>query len=157
MPKNIFYIFLAFIIMCSIFSRLPFYYIRIQSHLSESMDEVKWVSELFPNSKHYSGVYDDTGLLGNKTIMAHGVHLSKDELQMLRYKEAGISHCPNSNCSLKSGFCNVLRLKDHGVKIGLGTDCAGGYSPSMIDSMRYPICLCIKISSHKHLCKLCCT
>ena len=109
---------------------------RIQSHLSESIDEVKWVSELFPSSKHYTGVYADTGLLNSKTIMAHGVHLNDDELSMLRCTGGGISHCANSNCSLKSGFCNVLRLRDYGVKVGLGTDCAGGYSPSMIDSMR---------------------
>ena len=109
---------------------------RIQSHLSESIDEVKWVSELFPSSKHYTGVYEDTGLLNGKTILAHGVHLNDDELNMLRCTGGGISHCPNSNCSLKSGFCNVLRLRDYGVKVGLGTDCAGGYSPSMIDSMR---------------------
>ena len=76
------------------------------------------------------------GLLDNKTIMAHGVHLSSEELKMLTHTNAGISHCPNSNCSLKSGFCNVLRLKEHGVKVGLGTDCAGGYSPSMMDSIR---------------------
>ena len=105
--------------------------------MSESVNEVKWVSELFPSSKHYTGVYKDMGLLNDKTIMAHGVHLENEELKMLEQVGAGISHCPNSNCSLKSGFCNVLRLKDHGVKVGLGTDCAGGYSPSMIDSMRY--------------------
>ena len=105
--------------------------------MSESLDEVKWVSELFPTSQHYTGVYEDTGLLGNTTIMAHGVHLNKEELQMLSHTGAGISHCPNSNCALKSGFCNVLKLRDNGVKVGLGTDCAGGYSSSMIDSMRY--------------------
>ena len=109
---------------------------RIQSHLSESVAEVDWVSELFPLSKHYTGVYKDNGLLGNKTIMAHGVHLNDDELSMLSSTGAGISHCANSNCSLKSGLCNVLRLKEHGVKVGLGTDCSGGYSTSMIDSMR---------------------
>ena len=110
---------------------------RIQSHLSESINEVKWVSELFPDSKHYTGVYNDMGLLNDKTIMAHGVHLDNEELKMLKETGAGVSHCANSNCSLKSGFCNVLRLREHGVKVGLGTDCAGGYSPSMIDSMRY--------------------
>ena len=109
---------------------------RIQSHLSESVAEVKWVSELFPSSQHYTGVYKDMGLLNSKTIMAHGVHLDEKELKMLSHTGAGISHCANSNCSLKSGFCNVLRLRDHGVKVGLGTDCSGGYSPSMIDSMR---------------------
>ena len=49
---------------------------------------------------------------------------------------AGISHCPNSNVSLKSGFFDARRTAAAGVKVGLGTDCSGGYSPSMIDAMR---------------------
>ena len=85
---------------------------------------------------HYTGVYKDANLLNSKTIMAHGIYLSHDELAMLRDAGAGISHCPNSNIFLKSGLCDVLRLKRNGVKVGLGTDCAGGFSTSMLDSMR---------------------
>ena len=95
------------------------------------------MSELFPSSNHYTSVYQEAGLLGNKTITAHGVHISREELKMLSMAGAGISHCPNSNCSLKSGYCDVLRLRDSGVKVGLGTDCSGGYSSSIMDSMRY--------------------
>ena len=68
--------------------------------------------------------------------MAHGVHLDNEELEMLQETGAGISHFAISNCALKSGFCVVLSLRDAGIKVGLGTDCAGGYSPSMINSMR---------------------
>ena len=99
-------------------------------------DEIKWVSELFPNSKHYTGVYKDANLLTDKTIMAHGVHMSNDELDMLRKTGAGISHCPNSNNSVRSGLCDILRLKQNGINVGLGTDCSGGYSISMLDAMR---------------------
>jgi len=50
-----------------------------------------------------------------------------------------VSHCPNSNFSLKSGICDVRRLKDYGVKVGLGTDCSGGYSPSILNAMRQAV------------------
>ena len=58
---------------------------------------------------------------------------------------AGISHCPNSNNSLKSGILDVRRLQSYDLKIGLGTDCSGGYSTSMMDSMRYLVKLAIKV------------
>ena len=79
------------------------------------------------------------GLLTSRTILAHCVHLSDQELRLLSQTGAGVSHCPNSNFSLKSGVCDVRRLKQAGVKIGLGTDCSGGFSPSMLNSMRMAV------------------
>jgi len=68
--------------------------------------------------------------------MAHGCYLSTEELQVFKERGAAISHCPNSNLSLSSGFLNVLEVLKHDVKIGLGTDVAGGYSASMLDAIR---------------------
>jgi guanine deaminase len=56
-----------------------------------------------------------------QTILAHGVYLSDDELKILAARGSSISHCPNSNTSLKSGLCDVRRLLNAGVKVGLGT------------------------------------
>ena len=78
-------------------------------------------------------------LLGSKTILAHCVHLSDAEIELIKETNSGISHCPNSNLSLKSGVCDVRRLKAAGVKVGLGTDCSGGFSPSMLNSMRLAV------------------
>ncbi|PWS20831.1 guanine deaminase, partial [Enterococcus faecium] len=47
-----------------------------------------------------------------------------------------ISHCPNSNISICSGILDVRNVLNHKVKIGLGTDVAGGYSPSILDAIR---------------------
>ena len=58
------------------------------------------------------------GLLGPGTILAHCVHLSTAEVELLRATGAGVSHCPNSNFTLKSGVCDVQRLKKAGVKVG---------------------------------------
>ena len=112
----------------------------IQSHLSETLSEIQWVQELFPKSSSYSEIYDVHGLLNDQTIMAHCVHLSKDERELLLLRNVGISHCAASNFCLSSGVLNVKRLFNQGFKkIGLGTDVAGGYSPSILESIRQSI------------------
>ena len=97
---------------------------------------------LFSNLPQYTtkvDLFSRCNLLGSKTVLAHCVHLSDAELEIIRETNSGISHCPNSNLSLKSGVCDVRRLKAAGVKVGLGTDCSGGYSPSMLNSMRMAV------------------
>jgi guanine deaminase len=112
----------------------------IQSHLSETPSELDWVSSLFPECKDYASVYDSCRLLTKKTVMAHCCHLSESERDLLRMKKVGISHCPSSNFCLLSGVLNVRRLLEEGhEKIGLGTDVAGGYSFSVMDSIRQAI------------------
>ncbi|XP_059175102.1 guanine deaminase-like [Physella acuta] len=108
----------------------------VQTHISENVGEIELVSQLFPDTRSYTEVYDRAGLLGSKTILAHGVHLSRDELRLIKDRDSGISHCPNSNISLCSGILDVRKALDVGVKVGLGTDFAGGHSPSMLDAIR---------------------
>ncbi|KAM9642706.1 guanine deaminase isoform 1-T1 [Trichechus inunguis] len=110
--------------------------LHIQSHISENPDEVEAVKNLYPNYKNYTDVYDKNNLLTNKTVMAHGCYLSAEELNVFSERGASISHCPNSNLSLSSGFLNVQEVLKHDVKLGLGTDVAGGYSSSMLDAIR---------------------
>ncbi|XP_061134303.1 guanine deaminase isoform X1 [Syngnathus typhle] len=110
--------------------------LHIQSHISENIEEVKIVKELFPDSASYTDVYHKHNLLTDKTVMAHGCYLSDEELDLFRETGASLSHCPNSNISLCSGFLNVRNVLNHKVKLGLGTDVAGGYSASMLDAVR---------------------
>lgn len=56
-----------------------------------------------------------------QTVLAHGVYLSDEELHVLAARGSAVSHCPNSNTSLRSGLCDVRRLLDAGIKVGLGT------------------------------------
>ncbi|KAL2915817.1 hypothetical protein HK105_204518 [Polyrhizophydium stewartii] len=112
----------------------------VQSHLSETPSEIEWVAALHPECTSYSDVYARYGLLTSRTIMAHCVHLSRAERDLLRERGVGISHCANSNFCLHSGALNVRRLLLEGHdKLGLGTDVAGGYSPSLLDAMRQSI------------------
>ncbi|KAM9859002.1 guanine deaminase [Aulostomus maculatus] len=110
--------------------------LHIQSHISENMEEVRLVKELFPDSESYTHVYHKHNLLTDKTVMAHGCHLSDEELALFRETGASLSHCPNSNISLCSGLLDVRNVMKHKVKLGLGTDVAGGYSASMLDAVR---------------------
>lgn len=113
--------------------------LRVQSHLSENRAEIQWVKELHPESENYTAVYKDHGLLHDRTYMAHCVWCGSKEREMLKDSGAGVIHCANSNFSLSSGVLNVRRLLDEGVKVGLGTDVSGGYSPSMLDALRQAV------------------
>jgi len=108
----------------------------VQSHISENRNEVAWVKELFPESSSYTAVYNDAGLLTNRTVMAHGIHLTDEEHEAFKHRGASISHCPTSNFALRSGVLNVRQLIQKGIKVSLGTDVAGGYATSILSSVR---------------------
>ncbi|KAK9522588.1 hypothetical protein VZT92_019040 [Zoarces viviparus] len=110
--------------------------LHIQSHIGETVEDIKLVQELFPESESYTDVYLKHNLLTDKTVMAHGCYLSDEELVLFRKTGASLSHCPNSNISLCSGMLDVRNVLKHKVKLGLGTDVAGGYSASMLDAVR---------------------
>ncbi|KFP70421.1 Guanine deaminase, partial [Acanthisitta chloris] len=113
--------------------------LHVQSHISENEEEVKLVENMFPAYQTYTELYDKNKLLTSKTVMAHACYLSEEELKLFSLRGAAISHCPNSNFSLRSGFLNVRKVLEHNVKLGLGTDVAGGYSASMFDAIRKTI------------------
>lgn len=110
--------------------------LHIQTHISENINELALVKELFPEADSYADVYDKYNLLTPRTILAHAVHLSPDERALIRTREAKISHCPASNSALGSGICPVRTLLDEGITVGLGTDVSGGYSPSILEAAR---------------------
>jgi guanine deaminase len=110
--------------------------LRIQVHMDENVGEVKLVAEMYPESSSYAGVYDDHGLLTNRTILGHGIHMTDAEIALVAARGAGVAHCPASNSALGSGICHVRKLIDAGVTVGLGTDAAGGYSASVLEAGR---------------------
>ena len=108
--------------------------VYVQTHISENRNEVEWVHELFPEAE-YADVYDNYGLLSDRTVLAHGVHLSEEELDLLSRRGARIAHCPNSNLFLGSGLFPLHHVLDAGVIVGLGTDIGAGTTPSMFAAM----------------------
>lgn len=104
----------------------------VQSHLSESIDEIKWVRELFPDCRRYWEVYDKYGLFGGFTAMAHCVYSDKEERRAMAVRGVTAVHCPESNINLSSGAAHVRRMTEEGVRVALGTDIAGGAELSMM-------------------------
>lgn len=108
----------------------------IQTHIAENPSELALVTKLFPSHDSYAAVYDDHGLLRQRTILAHAIHLSLDEQELVRKRGSSVSHCPVSNSCISSGICPVRELLDQGIEVGLGTDISGGWSPSILVAAR---------------------
>lgn len=107
----------------------------VQSHLSENPQEVAWIKNLFPQARHYVDVYDHYGLLGERSVFGHGIHLSDEEVARLAQTHTGIAFCPTSNLFLGSGLLDVARLESAGVNISLATDVGAGTSFSLLRTM----------------------
>lgn len=103
----------------------------LQTHVSESLRELDWVRELFPEAANYTDVYRRMGLLGPRTLLAHGLHLLPAERAMIREAGAHLVHCPRSNAFLASGIMPLRRWLDEGLSLGLGTDVGAGPTLSM--------------------------
>ncbi len=110
----------------------------MQTHISESTDEIAWVADLFPDAPDYFGVYEKFGLAGPGAIFGHAIHLSERERAAFRETGSAIAHCPTSNTFIGSGLFDMqgLRDGDDPVTVGLATDIAGGSSLSMFATLR---------------------
>jgi guanine deaminase len=106
----------------------------VHSHISENTHEVAWVQELFPVAE-YADVYDRYGLLDQRSVLAHGVWLTDEELDLLAARGSRIAHCPNSNLFLGSGLFKLHHVLEAGVVVGLGTDIGAGTTPSIFTVM----------------------
>lgn len=109
----------------------------MQTHLSESHGEIALVQRLFPDAKDYTDVYDRFGLLSDRSLFAHGIHLSDRECARLSESGSTVVHCPTSNTFLGSGLMSMphLRNREHPVQIGVATDVGGGTSYSMLTTL----------------------
>lgn len=121
------------------------YDLHIQSHISENVNEIEAVKGIF-KSDNYASVYESTNILTNKCILAHGVHLEDAELEILKKYGTSIAHCPTSNTNLRSGFCDVRRIIEAGIKVGLGTDVSGGSSPSILTTIKDTLDVSLNLS-----------
>ncbi len=107
----------------------------VQTHLSENDAEISFSMELYPNSPDYTGIYEDYGLLGRKTLLGHCIHLNHREAGVLAETGAVAVFCPTSNLFLGSGLFDRQRLRQAGVRIGVATDIGGGTSYSMLRTL----------------------
>ena len=104
--------------------------VYLQTHLSETREEVTWVKELFPKFSSYTHVYDAFGCLGPKSLLAHGIYCTDQERELLIKRKAGIVHCPTANLFLGSGMMSSKNYPS--AAVGLGTDIGAGTTYSIL-------------------------
>ncbi|MFV8470740.1 amidohydrolase [Mycoplasma sp. HF11B] len=105
-------------------------------HLNESSAEVKnAIAKYGINSLQEAY---KTGNLTNKTVVAHGVHLTQDDIELVKQVGCSIAHNPCSNLKLSSGILPVAQLLDDGVNVCLGTDgAASNNNLDMFEEMKF--------------------
>jgi len=107
----------------------------MQTHLSEQVDEIAWVRDLYPQARDYLDTYESHGLLGANGLYGHAIHLEDREKARLLETGAALVHCPTSNTFIGSGLFDMAGLKSAGQIVGLATDTGGGSSFSMLRTM----------------------
>lgn len=90
------------------------------THAAESKGEMDMVRQKY--GKTPIEVLDAAGLLGDRTLLAHCVHLSDDEITLLGETGTSVAHCPSSNLKLSSGIARVAEMIKAGVNVAFGTD-----------------------------------
>lgn len=104
----------------------------VHTHLAENMEEVAEIALRFPESRSYLDVYDSFGLLREKSVFAHCLHMDHEDRSCMAKKGGAAAFCPTSNLFLGSGLFDLPAMRAAGVSSGLGTDIGGGTSLSLL-------------------------
>lgn len=109
--------------------------VYLHTHLAENHQEVAWVASLFPERRSYLDVYAHHGLVNDRAVFAHAIHLDDTDRSVLKQHECALAFCPSSNLFLGSGLFNLDAARQYGLKVGLGTDVGAGTSFSPLMTM----------------------
>ncbi|MCG6659639.1 guanine deaminase [Halomonas campisalis] len=108
----------------------------LQTHLAENTGELDWVAELFPGSRDYLEVYEQSGLVGPRSTFAHGIHLDQEMRARLAERGANLAFCPSSNMFLGSGLFDRLAAREAGLRITYASDVGGGTDLSGLATLK---------------------
>jgi guanine deaminase len=106
--------------------------VPIETHLAETQEECVVVGQLFDDSKDYTSVYEQFGLVTDRTLFGHCIWLSDDERHRLAAAGAVAAHCPVANSFLRSGAFDLAAARAARLRIAVGSDIGAGYERSMI-------------------------
>ena len=106
--------------------------VLLHTHLAENTREIAEVSARFTDAVDYLDVYDRFGLVTERSVFAHGVHLPDRSCARLAQSGAGVAVCPSSNFFLGSGMFDFAQAERHGMRIGLGSDIGAGTTLSLL-------------------------
>ncbi len=90
------------------------------THSSENKGEIEAVRK--KTGMENIEYFDSIGILGERTVLAHGIHVNEKEIEILKQTGTRISHCPSANLKLASGTANIPRYLDEGISVSLGAD-----------------------------------
>ncbi|WP_163557278.1 guanine deaminase [Halomonas sp. NO4] len=108
----------------------------LQTHLAENTGELDWVAELFPGSRDYLAVYEQSGLVGPRSTFAHGIHLDQAMRGRLADRGANLAFCPSSNLFLGSGLFDRLAAREAGLNVTYASDVGGGTDLSGLATLK---------------------
>lgn len=109
--------------------------VHIHTHLAENHKEIELVAERFPLRRSYLDVYEHFGLVRERAVFAHCLHLDDQDRKCMAGNGSAMAFCPTSNLFLGSGLFNLRSARDSGIRVGLATDVGGGTSLGMLQTM----------------------
>ncbi|MCD4656290.1 MAG: amidohydrolase family protein, partial [Planctomycetes bacterium] len=112
------------------------YNLYIQAHIAELPDEFEKAKQNFPDVKYYSEIYEDTGLLTDKTVLGHCIYLDDEDYKAIAEAKSLVAHLPLANEALGSGRMPLEKLREFGVNWALGTDVGASPTLSMLAVMQ---------------------
>ena len=104
-------------------------------HVAEGMNDV--YDSLQNYGRRPVQRLQDHGILGEKTILGHCIHVNTAEIELIKATDTMVVNNPESNMGNAVGICPVLPLYKHGVLLGMGTD---AYTNDMLESLKVALC-----------------
>ncbi len=109
--------------------------VHVHTHLAENRDEVGQVAARFPERQGYLDVYRHYGLLRERAVFAHCLHLDDSDRRALASHGGAIAFCPSSNLFLGSGLFDLAAARRHGIEVGIGSDIGAGTSLNLLETL----------------------
>jgi guanine deaminase len=103
--------------------------------VAENLEEIAWVKQLFPHARSYLDVYDSYGLIRDRAIYAHCIHLDQADRARMAQSGAAAAFCPSSNLYLGSGLFDIAAADASGMPFSIATDVGGGNNFSMLRTL----------------------
>lgn len=89
-------------------------------HLAEAPTETESIAKTY--NARPAAYLEKINFLSPRVLAAHVVHVNDQEIAVLKQREVGVGHCPQSNMKLASGTAPIPAMLKAGVRVGLGTD-----------------------------------
>ena len=109
--------------------------VHVHTHLAENAEEIAAVSARFPGFGSYLDVYARYGLVRERSMFAHCLHLDNKDRATMAAARAAAAFCPSSNLFLGSGLFDLAAMDSAGVRVGIGSDVGGGTSLSALRTL----------------------